>query len=199
MSTPHAGRLWLIGGALGAVVLVAAGWFLLISPQYGRTANLNDRAGAARTQLTSLRHRLADLQQQDENRADYQAELDRYHSALPTQADLATFLRSLQSGDESRGVLSGILVGSPLEQTAAGRKVFALPVTVTATGTAKQLTGLLDHLQQIQPRAVLIRNVHLTGDQSGSLSGPAGLTIGLQVFVTSTEAAPAATPSAKPR
>jgi type IV pilus assembly protein PilO len=198
MRTGQADRLWLIGGAVVAVVLVAVSWFLLIGPAKGHTANLNDQADAARTQLTSLQHRLSELQRQNEKKADYQAQLLRDQSALPTKADLAEFLRGLQSGDESHGVVSGILVGTPLEQTAAGRKVFALPVTVTANGTATELDGLLDHLQQVQPRAVLVRNVHLTGDQTGALSGTATLTIALQVFVTSAEAVPAATPAAKP-
>jgi hypothetical protein len=196
MRTGHADRLWLIGGALAAVVLVAIGWLLLISPEKRHATSLNDQADAAHTQLISLQHKLRDLKQQSEHAADYQAELNRYHAALPSQAQLAEFLRGLQSGDQARGVISGILVGSPLEQTAAGHKVFALPVTVTAKGSASQLGGLLDHLQQVQPRAVLVRDVHLVGEQGGSLSDTATLTIGLQVFVTSTEAAPTATKAA---
>jgi Tfp pilus assembly protein PilO len=195
MRTGHADRLWLIGGALAAVVLVAVGWLLLISPEKRHATDLNDQADAAHTQLISLQHKLNDLQQQSEHRAAYQAELDRYRDALPTQAQLAEFLRGLQSGDEARGVISGILVGSPLQATAAGHQVYALPVTVTAKGSAGQLDGLLDHLQQVQPRAVLVHDVHLAGDQSGSLSGTATLTLGLQVFVTSNAAAPAPTPA----
>ena len=198
MRTGHADRLWLIGGALAAVVLVAVGWLLLINPEKRHAAGLNEQADAAQIQLVSLQHRLRDLQQQSEHRAAFQAELDRYRDALPTQAQLAEFLRGLQSGDEARGVISGILVGGPLEQTAAGHKVYALPVTVTASGSAGQLDGLLDHLQQVQPRAVLVHDVHLAGEQGESLSGTATLTIGLQVFVTSNQAAPGPTPSAKP-
>ncbi len=198
MGTGHTGRLWLVGGALGAVVLIAVGWFFLISPQNGRTAALDSQADAARTRQVTLQHKLADLQRQNDDLAGYQAKLDSAKAALPKQADLANFLRILQTGDNSRAVVTGVAVGSPLEQTAGGAKVYALPVTVTATGSAAQLDALLDYLQQVQARAVLIKNTHLQGDSRGMLDGPGTLTVTLHVFVAALDTPPAATPAAKP-
>ena len=197
MRTGHADRLWLVGGALGAVVLVAVGWFFLISPENGRTTAFNAKTDDARIQLVSLQHRLTDLQRQNDDRDRYQATLNSDRAALPTEADLSGFLRSLQAGDDSHGGVTGVLVGTPVEQAASGTKVYALPVTVTADGDARQLDGLLDQLQRVQPRAVLIKTAHLAGTNSGSLAGASELTLTLQVFVAEPKPSPTATASPK--
>lgn len=185
MGTGHADRLWMIGGAVAAVVLIAVGWFFLISPQNGRTATFTGQTDDAHTKLITLQQRLSQLQKQNEDLAGYQANLRSDQAALPEGADLAAFLRSLQTGDDSRGVITGITVGSPLEAAAAGTKVYALPVTVTADGTTTQFGNLLDYLQQVQQRAALIKNVQFAPKESGFLDGTAKLTITMQLFVTS--------------
>jgi Tfp pilus assembly protein PilO len=202
MGTAYTDRVWLAGGALGAVVLVAVGWFLLISPQNGRTAAVDAQAAVARTQQLTLQHRLAELQRQNADLADYQAQLAAAQAALPSQADLTTFLRDLQSGDRSHSVVSGVTIGAP--QEVPGKNIFALQLTLTTNGSAAQLNGLLDYLQQVQPRAVLIKNLALAGTNSDALgSGSATLTVSLQVFVlagnATTGTAPGAAPAATPR
>src|SRR5690348_4752066 len=112
MGTGHADRLWMIGGAVAAVVLLAVGWFFLISPQNGHTATFTGQTDDARTKLVTLQQRLSQLQKQNEDLPEYQAKLRSDQAALPATADLADFLRSLQAGDEnSRGVITGITVG----------------------------------------------------------------------------------------
>ena len=49
MRARHADRLWAIGGALGAVVLLAAAWFLLIGPQRSETAALRGTSSCWRS------------------------------------------------------------------------------------------------------------------------------------------------------
>ena len=102
---------------------------------------------------------------------------------MPTTASLSDFLRSLQLGDDSRGAITGITVGQPLERAAGATTDFALPVTVSATGKAPQFDALLDYLQNVQPRAVLIKNVQLASDGGTTLDGPAKLTVSLELFV----------------
>jgi len=183
MGTGHAGRLWLIGGAVAAVVLVAVGWFFLISPANGRTAGLTGQTETARTKVASLQHHLNELQAQSERLPEYQATLKNDQAALPTTASLSDFLRSLQLGDDSRGAITGITVGQPLERPAGATTDFALPVTVSATGKAPQFDALLDYLQNVQPRAVLIKNVQLASDGGTTLDGPAKLTVSQELFV----------------
>ena len=75
MGTGHADRLWMIGGAVAAVVLIAVGWFFLISPQNGRTATFTGQTDDAHTKLITLQQHLSQLQRQNEDLAGYQTKL----------------------------------------------------------------------------------------------------------------------------
>jgi Tfp pilus assembly protein PilO len=189
MWVARADRLWVIGGALAAALLLAIGWFFLIGPQRAQTAALNDEASAAQLQLTSQLHRLVDLRQQNAKLPEYRAQLAADQQALPTTSGLSDFLRQLQaSGDRTAVSVSGVAVGAPLEVNAADRSVYALPVTLTATGTIADLSGFLDQLQRVQPRALLIDNVAAApGEHSLTLAGAVSLTFGVRVFVATAD------------
>ncbi len=190
MRSGHAHRFWMIGGALGAVVMLAVGWFFLISPQYGQTRGLHDETAAAELHRSSLQHRLIELRRQSERLPEYRAQLARDRRALPTEAGLSDFLRELQAAGDRTGVsVTGVTVGAPTEAT-GGTKVYALPITLTAEGSAANLGELLDQLQQVQPRALLIGSTNaVPAEQNGTLGGTVTLTLTLTVFV-----APADTP-----
>ncbi len=192
----RADRLWMIGGALGAVALLAIGWFLFIGPKKQQTNSLHDQLDAAQLRRVTLEHQLADLRQQNRDLPRYLAQLARDRQALPTTLNLSDFLRELESAGGSTGVtVSGLLVGAPLQVSAAGKQVYALQVSLTATGTAAKLNQFLDQLQQVQPRAVLISSASsVPEDQSGTLAGSVTLTLSLQVFVAPPKGA-ATTPS----
>jgi Tfp pilus assembly protein PilO len=197
MGTRRVDRLWMIGGAAGAAVLLAIGWFFFISPQKGQTSSLNDRAAATQLRLTSLGHKLADLRQQNRDLPRYRAQLARDRQALPTTSDLSNFLRELQTvGDATSVSVSGLLVGTPSQINVATAKVYALPITLNADGPAANLDRFLDQLQRVQPRAVLITSANATPvDQSGSLVGTVALTLSLQVFVAPPSSAGKDTPT----
>jgi len=186
MGIRHAGRRWEIGGALGAVALLAIGWFFFISPQNGETTRLRDEAAAAEVQLPTLQRRLGELRQQHQDLPKYRAQLARDRKALPTSSGLSDFLRELQAAGDAEGVsVSAVAVGGPSQVSAGGTKVYSLPITLTAVGSAAGLYRFLDQLQQVQPRAVLITsaNAATEGQPGGSVAGPATLTLVLQAFV----------------
>jgi Tfp pilus assembly protein PilO len=191
-------RLWLIGGTLGAVALLAIGWFLFVGPQYAKASSLRDKTTAEETRVVSLQHRLTELRQQKSHVAEYEARLARESRALPTESGLSDFLRELQTIGDSSGVsVSGVIVAAP-NQASGG--VFALPITLTVSGAVPGLTRFLDELQQVQPRAVFVTNALLApAIQGGTLTGKVKLTLGIQVFVaskeTSSDAQPAPTKS----
>ena len=195
MRLGQAYQRWVAGGVLAAVVLLAVGWFFLISPRYSRTADLHEKTEAAELRLPTLEHRLAELRQQQSNRARYDAQLRTDQKALPTTSGLPDFLRELQAAGDSHGVrVTDVAVGGTMEVTAAGGKYYALPVTLTAEGKADALGDFLNELQQVQPRAVLITSANLAAaDSSGALgTGTVKLTLGVQVFVSGAAPAPSA-------
>jgi Tfp pilus assembly protein PilO len=183
-------KLWVAGGVLGAAALVAIGYFLFISPQYGQADQLvKDRAAAA-GRLAVLQQRLAELNKQNEKLAQYQAEVARNRKALPTEPGLSDLLRELQTAGDTTGVqVSGLTVGGATAISAAGAQLYALPLTLTATGTVDRLHEFLNQLQQVQPRALLISGANLTASDQGGAS----LTLTLRAFMA--KPAPSASPS----
>jgi Tfp pilus assembly protein PilO len=185
-------RLWLIGGALGAVVLVALAWLLLIGPQNGDTATLRDQESATQDRIAAQRHRLSELRRDSAKLPEYQAQLQRDRQALPDTPALADFLRELQSaGDQAGAPVTSVVVGTRARVPAAGSPVDALTLSVAATGSRDQLNRLLDQLQQQQPRAVLVDSVRT--DSTGG--GPAKLNLTLRIFVAAQTAPASPQPS----
>lgn len=186
---------WAIGGALGAVVLLAVSWFFLIGPQYDETASLDDQTAAAEVRVVTLQRKLVELRQQQLEKDEYQAQLVRDRQALPTEAGMADFLRQLEETGAKTGVaVTGLVVGAPTKVTGVNVQILAMPVTMIASGTSENLTRFLDHLQQVQPRAVLINSLNAVPDGFGdSLSEAVALTLSMQVFVAPPAGAPATT------
>ena len=191
-------RLWMIGGALGAVVLLGIGWFLFISPKKAQTSRLQNQLAATEVRQTVLQQRLGDLRRQNSRMPQYLAQLARDRQALPMTSNLSNFLRELQAAGDSTGVsVTGLLVGAPTQVTVAGKQVFSLQIGLTATGTAAHLNLFLDQLQQVQPRAVLISSANAVSvGQAGTLAGTVTLTLSLQAFIAppkGAETAPSST------
>jgi Tfp pilus assembly protein PilO len=180
MMRGQADRLWTIGGALGAVALLAIAWFLFIEPRNSESASLREQAQTTEDKLQPLAARLTELRKQNAELATYQAQVELDRKALPTTSGLPDFLRGLQTAGETAGAgVSGVSVGTSTKVTAAGREIAALPITLTATGQVANLNRFLDQLQQVQPRAVLIKGTDLQQDKEAGYT----MSIELDVFV----------------
>lgn len=184
-------RPWTIGGAAGAAVLLAVGWFFFIGPEKSETARLDTEAATLRARAPGIQERLAELRRKNVDLAQYRAQLDTYRKALPTSPSLSDFLREMQAaGDNAGVVVSGLIIGQPAPVVAAGTAMQALPITLTATGPSARVNAFLDQLQQVQPRAVLISSANVTPSaQEGTVAGAVDLTLSLQVFVAPATAA----------
>jgi Tfp pilus assembly protein PilN len=183
MRGTHPDRVWLVGGALSAVLLVMIGWFVVIGPQKAHTNTLNELIRTKQAQLPALQHRLHELAQENRELPRYRAELERNRQALPGTSALADLLRELQVAGENAGAsVSGLVVGSFAQVPAGNVQIFALPVTLTAAGSPVALERFLDQLQRVQPRAVLISTANLTTSAGGAAAAYT-LTLTLQIFV----------------
>lgn len=175
-------RLWMVGGVLGAAVLLAISWFFLISPQHAERDSLNASQAAAEERLGQLQRRLGDLRKQNDKLTEYKADLAKARQALPATPALSDLLRELQiAGDNSGVAVSGLNVGDVTPLTTAGGQVFTLALSLTASGTIDKLNAFLDQLQQVQPRALLINTASLSRTAANSTT--ASLTLTLDAFV----------------
>lgn len=185
MRLPRPDRLWMICGALVALILMAGAWFLVIAPKYEEREGLRAQAATISTQRLTLNRRIAELERQRDDLDQYQATLAEDRKALPETAEISEFLRELQSAGTETGVaISGLLVGSAAKIPNAATEIFALPITMTAAGTAEGLGQFLDQVQRVRPRAVLVGGVNVVAEgQSTSLAQASTLTLSVRVFV----------------
>lgn len=170
-------RLWLLGGVLAIVALVAAGYLLVIKPVYDDQSNTQSAVDDAEMQLITLRKTLADLKRKSNDLPTYSAKLAAERRALPETYDVPNFVRQLQaSGTAVRTDVSGFTFGVPTAVVGLS-SVVGIPITLTATGSAADLARFIDRLQNVQPRAVLISSVSLNqGDDPNKTTANLTLT-----------------------
>ncbi|GAA3125357.1 hypothetical protein GCM10010466_15300 [Planomonospora alba] len=187
-------RLWIIGGLLAAALLLAAGWFLLVSPEMDGADRLRGEAETSEVQMATLRSKLADLRRENDDLPRYRAGLETARQALPTTADSERFLRQLQRAGEAAGAfVQGVNVGDPVQIEVSGTAMHSLPVAVTVTGGAAELEAFLEELQEEQPRAVLVTSLTAEAGDGGTFADGLSAVVNLKIFVApqSGDAAPA--------
>ncbi|GAA3450873.1 type 4a pilus biogenesis protein PilO [Dactylosporangium matsuzakiense] len=176
-------RLWLIGGTVFALVVVAFGFLFLIRPKQQDTDTIRSEQAVAEQQVAKQRRELATLAQQKEHIDEFKAALAKDRAALPDADKASDFLRELQSAGELTGVtVSGVAVGSAVDlKELVGFEVYALPVSLTVAGPTAKMNPFLDQLQAAQPRAVLISSLNFATVPGGS-ADKSNVTINLQAF-----------------
>lgn len=191
-------RLWVIGAAFGAFILVVIGYLVMISPQRDQTSQVDAQVATANEQNATLAARISALSAQNKNLSTYENAVKRANAALPATSGIPDFLRTLQAiGNATLTNVSSLTVGAPSAWTApaaaapatttsssaapapatstgtpapAAPSIFVMAVTAQVDGSNAHLSEFLRQLQSVQPRAVLVTDVTET-DASASGSG----------------------------
>ena len=175
-------RLWQLGGAFCALIVVAFGYFFFIRPEYNDTADVNRSAEDARVEVAKLRRQMSELAKEAENLDAYKAKLATLQAALPANDAAAELLRELQSASDQAGVtVSTVAVGVGQDLKALGAQAYALPVSLTVTGPTSKMNAFLDQLQKEQPRAVLVSGVNFAPSGAENIT-TSNVTINLTAF-----------------
>ncbi|HKT04238.1 MAG TPA: hypothetical protein VJT31_32335 [Rugosimonospora sp.] len=184
MGARQSDRVWLAGGGAVAVLLLVFTWFFLVSPQHDQAGTLHAQTAAVQDKVTELRRRLTQLRQQNAKLSVYKQQLTTLQAALPSQPGLSAFLRQVQSaGDTAAVTVTNVDVGLPTAIT-GDNQAYALQVAVSADGLEPALELLLDQLQRVQPRAVLVSSVATAAStRAGVKAGTMTMTATMQVFV----------------
>jgi Tfp pilus assembly protein PilO len=186
MGARHADRLWMIAGAAIVALLGIVTWLLLVNPQHSEAAELAEQTDDYTAQATKLRKQNAELAAEQAGIDKLTKEYNALAAALPPDSGVPEFLRQLQASGNIVDVdVSGVTVGQPkAEPSAPG--VWALPIQLTAEGTASRLGAFLERLQgSAQKRAVLIEVADLNneGDGEGGAARPMSLSLTVKAFV----------------
>jgi Tfp pilus assembly protein PilO len=209
-------RTWTAGTAVAAVLLLIAGWFLLISPQRSEAADLRDQVTAQNASNDQIALKTKQLQAQFASLPERQAQLAEIKQQMPDNPALPSLIRDLSSYAESAGVtLDSVSPGAPAAvvaaapaapATPAGQPVapgqapaaastdglMSIPTTVTAVGSYSELTLYLQKLQSSMRRAFLVNTVNLAKANTGTgTSGDLTMTLNAEIFVMQIAAAPA--------
>lgn len=196
MSHAQDKRYWIGGSALAAVVIALAGWFVVISPQLSSASSLRAQADSVQQQNRLLESKIAGLKQQNDNLHTLTASLQDALAALPFDSGLPALTRELSGqAAQHRIDLTSIAVGSigPTsgvstagsgggESTGA---LFAIPVTLLSTGSAKDSLAFLKAIQTDGPRRALITSTQLSpasGAADASIDASTTMTTQLTVF-----------------
>jgi Tfp pilus assembly protein PilO len=172
-------RIWLLGGVVVVVLLAVASWFLVIHPRYTEASAVRDQVGDGNVQLIRLQHQLADLNVQEKRKAALLAKLKTLQTALPPSSDLTAFVRQLQASSTADNVdVSTISLGTPVKSDSVAT-VLEVPITLTVTGAADNMSKFLLQLQSAQTRAVLITQVGLSAATTTDGSAATDLTASL--------------------
>jgi Tfp pilus assembly protein PilO len=186
---------------LGAVLLVAAGYFLLVSPKRAKLADTKEQIAAARDQIDSIRSETAKRKGLPKIRY---ANLYQLAKAMPGSTDIADALLALNALAKQ----SGISFDDISPQVAVNLTRYqAIPIKLTFTGNYYALADFLYRLRS------LVRVRHGELDASGRLYavdsvdfGPppppaqfpmirANIQVSAFVYGNAAAAAPIATPS----
>jgi type IV pilus assembly protein PilO len=174
-------RPWILGAAALSVLLAVAGWFLLISPERSKAADLKSQRTAQEQRNQQLQLDITQLKAEFNSLPGKQAELAKIKQQLPNNPALPAFVRSLTTIAGASGAgLTSVSPGAPVSatqgasggtaatQTPAG--LVTIPVTIVVDGTYAQNELFLQKLQNAVTRAFLVEKLSISVLDAASLS-----------------------------
>jgi type IV pilus assembly PilO-like protein len=205
-------RPWILGAAALSVLLAVAGWFLLISPERSKAADLKTQRATQVQKNQQLQLDIAQLKAEFNTLPTKQAELAKIKQQLPNNPALPSLVRSLTTiANQSGAGLTSVSPGAPVAVTttnttsasgattvtAAPAGLVSIPITIVVDGTYAQSELFLQKLQNAVTRAFLVQHLSIAVLDSPSLSNstpvaPSGnllrSTISGQIFVLQNQA-----------
>lgn len=145
-------KQWVILTSVGVVVILAAGWFLLISPKHSEAADLRTQADAKLAANTQLRSQIAMLKAQAKDLPRQQARLAAVAAKIPDNPALPALIRALSGAADAAGVelvslsptapaaVAGVVPAAPVQPVAASGA--AAPVRRVSTAAAGTLQNI---------------------------------------------------------
>lgn len=97
-------RFWLLGGVLAALVILALGWTLLISPRMQAVAETREQAVELQDQALLIQGQAQQLQLQAQDLPEQIRALRRIQAKIPSQVNVPALLRDVQRLARQSGV-----------------------------------------------------------------------------------------------
>lgn len=135
-------KQWTALTLLGCLALVAAGWFLLVSPKRGEAVELREQAASQESMNATLRTKLEMLRSQAKDLPKKQADLARVAAKIPDNPGLPALIRALTAASTSAGVqLVSVTPGPPVAVVGAAAPAAGAPAAPPAGAPAAPAAG----------------------------------------------------------
>lgn len=145
-------------GVMGVVTIVAAAYFLLLSPLQLKVAHLRTQNESLQRELAQSRAIAADLARFRREVAELEAKVSTLKDKLPTDREMPTFYRSMSDAGIQAGL--GVSLFQPREGVTKDYYV-EVPITVNAEGSYHQFGDFLERVARL-PRVVSVREMKLS-------------------------------------
>lgn len=167
-------RLWTLGGAVAAVGVLLAGWFLLVSPQWQQIEATSGEVLTITTRNDAIALRNAELRAAKDDEETHQAALQAARTRLPSQPLIAGFGEELTRLADGALVTLSRLSASDPQPAGEDGELYSTAVTFTVLGTGERVDAFLASLLGTEQRALLVSGVEMLPVNAGSAQGLAG-------------------------
>jgi type IV pilus assembly protein PilO len=138
-------RKWSAAAAVLIVAIVAAGWFLLVSPKRSDAADLKAQTATQENDNVALQQKLEELKAQQADLPEQRARLAEIASKIPGNPALPSLVRDLTAAGRKVGVsIDSMAPSAPVAVATAAPGVVA-----PAPAPAASATGTTDTLLQV--------------------------------------------------
>ena len=150
---------------LGAVVILAAGWFLLVSPKKGEAADLQTQVATQVSANTVLETQLQVLRAQAKELPKKQAELARVAAKIPDNPSLPALIRAITAASTSAGVeFVSVAPGPPAALVAVAPVAPVAPATAGAPAAAAPAAPVAPAAPAVETLAAIPLTLNVVGD-----------------------------------
>ena len=185
---------WYAGAAAASVAVLAAGYFLLVSPQPSNASDISAQAATVEQANAAAQQQVEALKAQYQDLPALQSQVAVIRTRLPQSPEEPTLLRTISALAKSSGVkLASIGVQTPVAvaAVAGGAQVSQLPLSLDVTGTFANTRLFLNGIEGMQ-RSMLVTSINIsraTTPGSGNADG-IHTVIAARVFTASAPSTP---------
>src|SRR4051812_40266536 len=174
-------KQYVVFTVLGCLVVLAAGWFLLVSPKRSSAAELRTQSAASVRDNQTLEAKLQVLKAQARDLPKQQAKLAAVAAKIPDNPALPAMVRALTTASQSAGVeLVSMTPGTPAGVAAApaattttstvkrpapgaasAGQLASIPLTLSVVGGYFQIQQFVSNLESL-PRSMRLTNIGIT-------------------------------------
>jgi Tfp pilus assembly protein PilO len=171
-------RRGVILGVVGALLLTAAWWFLLISPRNGKIDDARQELQTARDEEALLRTRIRSLEEIRDAEVEYLAALGKFETMIPQRPLLEEFIEQINALADSTGVVLRSLSPSVPAVTPDSSELREIGVNAQLEGQFFDIVGFLFGLTELDR---LVRVDGLAATSSTNEAGETVLSVSLEL------------------